>query len=279
MEQKVKDLFEETMKKKVRSSSFLETGYNNKNYLINDAYVIRIPREFSDPTLDFKKEKKVYEKIEKLSVSEKLLDFNTETGIKITKFVHNTRKYNNTPTNEQIIYVAKKLKKLHTAELSVPFGYMMFNKLKVYKEGVPKHLYLEGSYENKVVREVRKIFSKTPMTLCHNDLVKDNLLFKFNDVIFIDWEYAAMNNPYFDLASFISENNLSAEQEEFFLTKYFGYRYNSIKKRRVDLFMKFQDILFYYWAQYLYVRRKDEIYKIIANDKFSRTKSEQFKND
>ncbi len=278
MDQKIKEIFEKTMEKNVRTSSYLDTGFNNKNYLINDAFVIRIPRENGDPTLDFSREEKLYKAIEPLSISEKILNINTENGIKISKFVHGTRKYVNTPTNEQILYVAKKLKKLHTSNIVVPFGYMMFNKLKVYKDGVDKSLYLNESYENKVLKEVRKIFAKTPMTICHNDLVKDNLLFKFNDVVLIDWEYGAMNNPYFDLASFVSENNLSEEQENFFLSKYFGYKYNQIKKKRVDIFARFQDILFYYWALYLYARRGDEIYKKIATIKAIRVQNGE-KND
>lgn len=278
MDQKIKEIFEKTMEKNVRTSSYLDTGFNNKNYLINDAFVIRIPRENGDPTLDFSREEKLYKSIEPLSISEKILNINTENGIKISKFVHGTRKYVNTPTNEQILYVAKKLKKLHSSNVVVPFGYMMFNKLKVYKDGVDKSLYLNESYENKVLKEVRKIFAKTPMTICHNDLVKDNLLFKFNDVVLIDWEYGAMNNPYFDLASFVSENNLSEEQENFFLSKYFGYKYNQIKKKRVDTFARFQDILFYYWALYLYTRRGDEIYKKIATIKAIRIQNGE-KND
>ncbi len=278
MDQKIKEIFEKTMKKNVRTSSYLDTGFNNKNYLINDAFVIRIPRENGDPTLDFSREEKLYKAIEPLSISEKILNINTENGIKISKFVHGTRKYVNTPTNEQILYVAKKLKKLHSSNVVVPFGYMMFNKLKVYKDGVDKSLYLNENYENKVLKEVRKIFAKTPMTICHNDLVKDNLLFKFNDVVLIDWEYGAMNNPYFDLASFVSENNLSEEQENFFLSKYFGYKYNQIKKKRVDTFARFQDILFYYWALYLYTRRGDEIYKKIATIKAIRIQNGE-KND
>lgn len=279
MDQKIKEIFEKTMEKNVRTSSYLNTGFNNKNYLINDAFVIRIPRENADPTLDFSREEKLYKAIEPLGISEKILNFNTENGIKISKFVHGTRKYVNTPTNEQILYVAKKLKKLHSSNVVVPFGYMMFNKLKVYKDGVDSSLYLNENYENKVLKEVRKIFAKTPMTICHNDLVKDNLLFKFNDVVLIDWEYGAMNNPYFDLASFVSENNLSKEQEEFFLSKYFGYKYNQIKKKRVDVFIKFQDILFYYWALYLYTRRGDEIYKKIASIKAIRVKNGDKEND
>jgi len=275
MHKEIKEIFELTMKKNVRTSSFLETGFSNKNYLINDAFVIRMPRELADPTLDFAKEKQVYEVIDPLNISEKIANFDTTTGIKISKFVHGTRKYVETPTNEQILYVAKKLKKLHSSDIKLPFGYVMFHKLEVYKKGVDESLFITKSYETRVIKEVRKIFAKSPLTLCHNDLVKDNLLFKFSNVVFIDWEYGSMNNPYFDLASFISENNLSEEQEEYFLSKYFGYKYNTIRKKRVDLFIAFQDILFYYWAQFMFARRHDEIYNIIAKDKLRRIQSKQ----
>src|SRR5574344_605152 len=270
MDKEIKVIFEKTMKKVVRTSSFLETGFSNNNYLINDAFVIRLPRPNGDPTLDFKKEKAVYEAIAPLNISEKILNFDESDGIKISKFCHNTRKYVNTPTNEQILYVAKKLRKLHSSKIALPFGYMMFFKLDIYKKSVDPTLYIKDSYESKVIKEVRKIFAKTPMTICHNDLVKDNLLFKFNGLTIIDWEYASMNNPLFDLASFVSENNLNNEQEEFFLKKYFGYKYNSIKKKRVELFMRFQDILFYYWALLLKNKRGDEIYSKIAEEKLNR---------
>jgi thiamine kinase-like enzyme len=273
MDHEIKVIFEKTMKKVVRTSSFLETGYSNNNYLINDAFVIRIPRENGDPTLDFKKEKAAYEAIAPLNLSEKILNFDEESGVKISKFCHNTRKYVGTPTNEQILYVAKKLRKLHSSKVSLPFGYMMFFKLDVYKKNIDSSLYINQNYETKVIKEVRKIFAKTPMTICHNDLVKDNLLFKFNGLTIIDWEYASMNNPLFDLASFVSENNLNNEQEEFFLKKYFGYKYNSIKKKRVELFMRFQDILFYYWALLLKNKRGDEIYSKIAEEKLNRINS------
>lgn len=271
MEQNYKQIFEEKLNKKVRSSSYLEDGFSNDSYLINDSYVIRLAKPNKDETIDYAKEKQVYDIIAPLKISESILEFDNN-GTKISKFVHNTRKYVNTPTNEQILYVAKKLKKLHGSNLNVPFGYMMFNKCNIYKKNIDSSLHLSERYEKKITNEVRKIFIKAPLVLCHNDLVKGNLLFKFNDVVFIDWEYASMNNLYFDLASFISENNLSEEQEEFFLQKYFGCKYNNMKKNRVDLFIKFQDILFYYWGHYMYARRGDEIYKIIAEEKLERIK-------
>lgn len=67
-----------------------------------------------------------------------------------------------------------------------------------------------------------------------------------------------MNNPYFDLASFISENNLNETQEEFFLSKYFGSKLNLTKRKRTKIFINFLDLLFYYWALYLFKKEAIE---------------------
>lgn len=270
MKQKVKNIFLETINKDIRTCKEMTNGFCNENYAINDAFVLRLPKENSDETLNYKHEKLVYEKIEKLNISEKIVYFNEDNGVKISKFVHNAHQYKETPTNEQIGFVAKTIKKLHNSEIKVPFGYQMFYRLSVYKKELFEDEYINSKYEKSIIKEVQKIFAKDKMVLCHNDLVQNNLLFKFNSLVIIDWEYAGMNNPYFDLASFISENNLNAEQEELFLKKYFGSKYNQLKKRRVETFIKFLDILFYYWALYYYKKRGDQIYKKIANDKLNR---------
>lgn len=275
MSKEAKTVFNEIIHKNVRSAVYFDCGYNNANFLINDSYVLRLTKPFGDPTINYRTEKEVYNLINSINISEKIVYLNEEDGTKITRFVHGTRKYINTPTNEQIIFVAKKLKKLHNSGLKVSLNYSMFDKLITYKNNVNKSDFLDKKYEEKILKETKKIFDKNPLVLCHNDLVKDNLLFKFNDVVFIDWEYASMNNPLFDLASFISENNLSDKQSELFLSKYFGAKYNSLKKKRIELFEQFQDILFYYWALYLFNNRKEEIYKSISEIKLKRIKEHQ----
>ena len=271
MKQSIKTLFETTLNKKIRSITKIENGFNNENYLINDAYVIRIPKDNKDETITFTNELASYKAIENLKVSEKILYFDTNSGIKISKFVHNTREYVNTPTNEQITYVAKTLKKLHNSEVKVNFGYQMFFKLKVYKENLSSSVYIDEKIERKIINQVKSILSKDKMVMCHNDLVKNNLLFKNNGgLVLIDWEYSSMNNPYFDLASFISENNLNETQEEFFLSKYFGSKLNLTKRKRTKIFINFLDLLFYYWALYLFKKRGDRIYHTIALEKLNR---------
>lgn len=272
MKQKIKSIFTSATKKEIRSSQIIENGFCNENYNINDAFVLRIPKDNADETLNYKHENIVYKTIEPLKISEKVIYFDENTGIKISKFVHNARQYKTTPTNEQITYLAKTLKKLHSSKLKVPFGYQMFYRLSIYKKSLFEDEYIDTKIEKQIIKDVQKIFAKDEMVLCHNDLVQNNLLFKFNGLTLIDREYSGMNNFYFDLASFISENNLNDEQKEFFLSKYFGAKLNDLKRKKVNIFINFLDILFYYWGLYYYRKRGDIIYKKIALEKLEHIK-------
>ena len=272
MKQKIKSIFTSATQKEIRSSQIIENGFCNENYNINDAFVLRIPKDNADETLNYKHENIVYKTIEPLKISEKVVYFDENTGIKISKFVHNARQYKTTPTNEQITYLAKTLKKLHSSKLKVPFGYQMFYRLSIYKKSLFEDEYIDTKIEKQIIKDVQKIFAKDEMVLCHNDLVQNNLLFKFNGLTLIDWEYSGMNNFYFDLASFISENNLNDEQKEFFLSKYFGAKLNDLKRKKVNIFINFLDLLFYYWGLYYYRKRGDIIYKKIALEKLEHIK-------
>lgn len=271
MEINVKALFNEISKKEVRSIDFLDGGITNLNYLINDSYVLRIPKPFTEKMISYKAEKNNYKVIEPLKISEKVLYLDEENGFKLSKFIHNTHYYG--LVNEEIMnYVARMLKKLHTSQIKVNYGYQMFKRLEEYKSNVEPQYYLPKDYENKTIKDVERIFNKDDLTFCHNDLVRGNLLFRYNYCYLIDWEVASMNNPLFDLASFISENNLTEEQSIYFLKKYFGYKYSILKKKRVDAFVRFEDVLFYYRSLSYFTNRKEEIYLKIAEEKLERVK-------
>jgi len=55
---------------------------------------------------------------------------------------------------------------------------------------------------------------------CHNDLVPDNCLVNKAGARFIDWEYAQVNNPWYDIGSIISYLKLKPEEIRLFLQHY-----------------------------------------------------------
>lgn len=268
-----KNIFYSLTNTNIKSIEEIFSGFSNQNFIVNDAYILRIPLPNKDESIDYTIEEETYNLIKDLNFSEKIVYFSKETGIKISKFIHNCKSYSITPSNEEIKNVAKLLKKLHKSNIQSSRSYDMFDRLELYKKNVDEKDYILKSYEENLIIKLKEIYPKQSECLCHNDIVRGNLLFGYSKTYLIDWEYAANNNPYFDLASFISENNLSSEQEDLFLSTYFGTKLTNLIKKRISLFIEFLDILYYYRGLYLYKNRNLEIYKIIANEKLERIKN------
>jgi thiamine kinase-like enzyme len=56
----------------------------------------------------------------------------------------------------------------------------------------------------------------------HNDLLAANLIDDGTRLWLLDWEYGGFNSPLFDLGGLASNNELSAEQEDWLLEAYYG---------------------------------------------------------
>lgn len=57
--------------------------------------------------------------------------------------------------------------------------------------------------------------------LCHNDLLVSNLIVETDGSLYaIDWEYAAMSDPFYELAVIIEGNGLNSAQQQLLLTNY-----------------------------------------------------------
>ena len=57
---------------------------------------------------------------------------------------------------------------------------------------------------------------------CHNDLLGANFVGTGDGLRIVDWEYAGMNDRYFDLANFSVNNELSEDDDRVLLGAYFG---------------------------------------------------------
>jgi thiamine kinase-like enzyme len=60
------------------------------------------------------------------------------------------------------------------------------------------------------------------LTACHNDLLNSNFIDDGSRIRIIDWEYAGMGDPFFDLGNFSVNHDLTAEEDEVFLAAYDG---------------------------------------------------------
>ena len=81
--------------------------------------------------------------------------------------------------------------------------------------------------------------------ICHNDLVHSNII-GGETVRLIDWEYAAVGDPGFDLAIVVRHHQLNDEQIKSFLTAYYD-RPGKEQFSRLEKFCRLYDLLAALW--------------------------------
>ena len=57
---------------------------------------------------------------------------------------------------------------------------------------------------------------------CHNDLLNANFIDDGTRIRIIDWEYAGMGDPFFDLGNFSINHELTSDEDEILLRAYDG---------------------------------------------------------
>lgn len=243
-----------------------DKGISNTNYILEidtNKYMLRVPKKAHQSLgLQFEHEKLILEQVQDLDVPN--IFFDTEQGIKVTKYIENTQTYNECKKLDKFSRCAKLMKQLHSKEAPV-FIFDPFKKIEDYKKQIENPI-VTFQNENAFLEALKSIY--TPNTLCHNDFVEGNILYNSNRDYLIDYEYAAKNDYRFDIASFFSENNIFyIDQREQFYQAYFDENIDPMIDVQVQAFEKMEDILWGYWANMLYEKRNEEIYLQIAKEK------------
>lgn len=84
--------------------------------------------------------------------------------------------------------------------------------------------------------------------LCHNDLVAENVLeTEAGDLLPIDWEYAAIGDPYFDLAVLVRHHDLNDELANCLLSAYLQRASSQEESGRFALQCSFYEALLALW--------------------------------
>ncbi len=78
-----------------------------------------------------------------------------------------------------------------------------------------------GMWVESVFEQLDRINPRGPV-VCHNDVNCANVI-DDGQLILLDWEYAALGDPLFDLAVVVTHHELDAETSEYFLSAYLGH--------------------------------------------------------
>ncbi len=162
-----------------------------------------------------------------------LLHHDEELGFSLTRFVSGEHwSHDVLPSCAQLERMAELLRRLHG--LPQASGAIdLLARLDHYWELLKSKdsamaLGLRGAYSK--IREATEFlsFNVSQRCHCHNDLVLENLIDHHSDEVgglglsLIDWEYAAQNDPFFDLAAFLGNWPESEELSRDLLMAYLG---------------------------------------------------------
>ena len=228
----------------------LANSITSKSYLIlknEQKYVLRIDKPFDQGVIpDRMNEIKTLKYLGNLSLSNKLIHSDLKHGLLVTEYI-DARIWTNKDTNiyRNINNLANKLKAIHSLkpELAV---YDLVSGVKRYAD------ILQSDSSSKWADQIISLLDKCeerPQVLCHNDLHSGNILVA-DELIFIDWEYAGLGNPLFDVSSILQSLELSDSQSENFLNTYFE-KVTSQDLEDIHRFKQIHDLLLALWLSIL----------------------------
>ena len=208
-----------------------QQGFSNENYSFyadKQRYLLRkFKLQDRDRTLEYKVQKLAYQH----GLAAQPYYLNLEEGFMVCKYLDG--KHINKLTRAEISVFVQQLKQLHTLKIE------------------QQPLAFEANF-SVFTQELEEAFdvidnASAETVLCHNDLNPQNCIFSKQTIKFIDWEFAGMNDLYFDLASFSVEFQFSVLDEAYMLSSYFGMR--GWDKKKLDAYKVIYKALCKQWFE------------------------------
>ncbi|KOP77729.1 hypothetical protein AMS59_13850 [Lysinibacillus sp. FJAT-14745] len=241
-------------------------GMTNKNYKITlidgNELQIRIPGAGTNSLVNRHNEIINSKAIEALEINVPTFYFNAHDGVKIAKYVKDAQTLSKQTAGitNNIENIATILKKLHSSDIKMNNAFSFISIIQDYESVIitkTNKYYIDKKYPNFSNKKEKiellndkiqqlKSFSLCP---CHNDLVPENFIKSSDGKIFlIDWEYSGYNNPFWDLAAFILESELTSDDEQKFLKFYFQRPLLEEEYFQLNFYKSVQDILWSLWT-------------------------------
>jgi thiamine kinase-like enzyme len=237
----------------------LEGGITNRNFRVNFGgtdYVLRLPGKDTELLgIDREAERLATKKAAELELGPKVAAMLDHPPCLVTCFVESrdvTAEELRKPDCLEDIGAA--LRRFHDSGLDLPTDFYVSQIADDYAEvsrgrggAVPEEFQQARDAARKVVKAVRKGEDHQPRP-CHNDLLTANFLHDGEHLVIVDWEYAGMGDPFFDLGNFAVNNELGDDDEQRLLAAYFGEEATERRAAGLKLFRFMSDFREAMWG-------------------------------
>jgi thiamine kinase-like enzyme len=228
----------------------LQDGFSNVSYLADGSKVFRIKKASDSPFYDAKEEGAILELAAGARLFPRIYYFNGETGDMVDAYIVGGAPFLSPDASDRDLRaLARLIKRLHEIK-GCSFRFDAKRRFDSYKSRSRADL---RDPEEAAIRErAEAIIDAEPLVLSHNDLVAGNVIRKgkSGQIVLLDFEFAGLNNEMFDLASLLSESEILDEHKwDVLLTSYFAERMDAAKRKKLVLFMQYENYLWHYWAK------------------------------
>jgi len=235
----------------------LKFGMTNKSFLFrieNEDYIFRIPGEGTEDLINRKEEHEVYKTVAPLNLSDTVIYFDPDSGVKISKFVegcHNA----DARSEHDLKLCMQAARKLHNSGLTVSHSFdfreriAWYEKLTEKKNGIFYNDYREVRTK---MDELLDMLDSMPKNRCltHIDLIPDNLIIQGETIKLIDWEYAGMCDPLADIAMFAIYAYYDNAELEHLMHLYFEREPDREERIRIYSYTALSGFLWALWTCY-----------------------------
>jgi thiamine kinase-like enzyme len=202
------------------------TNANVKVELDGEAFVVRLPGVDTELLgIDRHAELEATRTAAAAGVGPDVVDF--VEGCLVTRFVEGDPiPVDDLQREDVLAKVVRSVRAIH-ASPPIPSSFPVFRVVERYRDlaaerGVP--IPAAFDHAQRLADRIERTFARNPMpeTTCHNDLLNANFLRDGDHVWIVDYEYAGMGDPFFDLGNLSINNGLGEEPQETLLRLYVG---------------------------------------------------------
>lgn len=204
-------------------------GITNNNYRIDvggDAFVLRIAGADTELLgINREHEYSANQAAGKLGIAPEVVYFIRPEGYLVTRFISGRPILPGEMREPENLQRAMEVVRRIHFMAEIPGTFNVFRIIADYSEIAHRHRVKFPANFRSLIKQVQAAedaLSSHPVTPCpcHNDLLNANFLAN-DDLYVLDWEYAGMGDPFFDLANFSDHHELSDDQDHWLLKCYF----------------------------------------------------------
>jgi thiamine kinase-like enzyme len=204
-------------------------GITNHNFKVDlgaESFVLRIGGKDTELLgIDRDVEHAASRAAAELGVGPEVVAFVEPEGYLVTRFVAGRPiPAEEMRTGPQIDRVAPVLRKIHEGP-TIPGRFDSFRVIEVYRDTAEEHgVRVPAGFHiaKERAEEIERRRGSPPLQPAHNDLLNANFIDDGSSIRIVDWEYAGMGDPFFDLANFSINHEFGEDENVALLEAYFG---------------------------------------------------------